>query len=160
MTLPDLFPLDDFINDQRACVRRLYMFFEENIVNADLQFLDCPLRFQRRPEINGVHHNFYHLISKESALSIREINFNRCQRIPWIPYVIKNHNNCSMIKCWENIRYSKQHIVLWLHEYNYLVILAKRPGYFLLKTAYPIEEDHMINKLVKESKRSTDPRKS
>lgn len=161
MNLPELFKLDGFYKNQGECLKKLHDFYREEIVNAGLVFFGYPLSFQSRPEINGMQNSFYHLISEGGfEVEEREINFKRCQRIPWIPYVIKNSDNSSMIKCWENTRNNSKHTVLWLHEHNYLVVLAKRTGYHLLKTAYPIELSHKVNKLNKESQMYPDPRKS
>ena len=161
MSLPKLITLDDFYEDREGCIKRLYKFYLDEIVNAKLNFLGTPIHFKFKPPTNGMAFGFYHLISEgEKEEEYREINFERCQRISWIPYVLKNSGDFSKIKCWKNIRGSSQHIVLWLHEHNYCVILAQRKEYFLLKTAYFIDKSHRIRKLDKESKTHRDPRKS
>jgi len=160
MIVPQLLTLDDFHEDRENCVKELYRFYLDEIVNANLTFLGNPISFQFRPPKNGMHFGFYHLITEGGpSEEDREINFKRCQRISWIPHILKNYQDFSKIKCWENIRGSSKHIVLWLHQHNYSVILAQRKEYFLLKTAYPIENKHRIRKLDKESKTFPDPRK-
>lgn len=160
MTLPKFLTLDSFHEDQENCINKLYQFYLNEIVNAKLTFLGKPIRFQFRPPTNEMHFGFYHLISEGGETEEeREINFERCQRISWIPYVLKNCENHSLIKCWENTRGSSRHIVLWLHQHLYAVVLARRDDFFLLKTAYPIEKAHKIKKLNKESEMYPDPRK-
>jgi len=160
MTLPKLLPLDDFYKDQKSCISRLYKFYLDEIINAKLTFLEMPIRFQFRPPNNGMHFGFYHLITEGGVTEEdRKVNFKRCQRIPWIPYILRSHNDFLKIKCWENSRGSSQHIVLWLHQHDYSLILARRKGFFLLKTAYPIESKHRMRAFEKESKIFPDPRK-
>lgn len=50
---------------------------------------------------------------------------------------------------WENKRKQNTHIVIWFRRENYVVILAKRKDYVLLRTAY-IVEPHRARKLERE----------
>ena len=40
------------------------------------------------------------------------------------------------ISWWQNRRSSNTHVVIWIEEKDFAVILAKRSKYYLLKTAY------------------------
>jgi hypothetical protein len=75
-----------------------------------------------------------------------------------VSYVLKNANDLNMIRCWENERHSNKHIVLWYFTHNFIVILARRNGYLILKTAYQIEQNHRVRRLEKEMALYPDPR--
>jgi hypothetical protein len=53
--------------------------------------------------------------------------------------VIREAEKDQRISCWENKRGRNIHVVLWLEEYDFAVILAKRSGYYLLKSAYCVK---------------------
>jgi len=55
-----------------------------------------------------------------------------------------------MLKVWRNDRYGEERLCLWFEDEEYLVVLARRSGYLLLWTAYPVTEPHRKRKLQKE----------
>lgn len=60
----------------------------------------------------------------------------------------------SLITCGDLGKYSEYEEQLWelfLHTYEYVVILAKRSqGYYLLTTAYPVDHPHRREDLLAE----------
>ncbi len=117
----------------------IYKYYCDEIANGNLTFESKPIRCQYRPPSKGKHFGFWHIISTGEYEDERLPDLKRCERIRWIAWIIKNYKLDNKISWWQNKRKGNTHIVLLLEEENYVVILAKREGYYLLKTAYCIE---------------------
>jgi hypothetical protein len=135
-TLPPLVVLADYGNDWDDYLEAIYSIYMTEVVNAGLTFRGLPLHVQFRPMSHGKGFGFWHLISEGEIEEERLPDLHRCERIQWIPWMIHNSESNTDILWWENKRDSHTHIVLWLPVENFAVILAKRKGYYLLKTAY------------------------
>lgn len=157
---PKLITLNHYNGNVEIYLAAIYQSYKDEIVNAKLFFLELPIRCQFKPAYKNMHFGFWHLVSTGEREENRKIDFRRCERIDWVAFILRNANDTSMIHCWENLRFGNTHIVLWLHQHNFLVILAKRKNYLVLKTAYPVTETYRIKKLNKEMKNSVDPRKA
>ncbi len=96
-------------------------------------------RIQRRPEYKGKHFTFWHLISEGEIESKRTPDMRRCERLRWIKWVIENVLAAPEITYWESKPKGSTNIVVWYETGGYAVVLAKRSGYYLLKTAYVVK---------------------
>lgn len=134
MSLPELFP---FTGDWESYVEDLYRIYCDEIVNANLTFQGRRISCQYRPESNGKHFGFWHVVSDGKVEEERIPDMRRCECIRWIPWIIRNASD-KKVSCWENQRGTNTHVVLWLEEHDFCVILSKRYDYFLLKTAYTV----------------------
>ena len=146
MTLPDLFP---FKGDWESYEEGLYQIYLNDIVNAELSFKGLPIRCQYRPESKNKHFGFWHVISEGTQEEDRTPDFRRCERIRWIAYLITQAGTHQAISWWENKRGGNTHVVIWHESENFVVILAKRNGYYLLKSAYNAEP-HRTKTFIKE----------
>jgi hypothetical protein len=118
----------------------IYQCFVATVVRGRLTFENMPISVQYRPETNGKHFGFWHVISESEnrhnhAEEDRIPDIKRCERIKWIAWLIKNYT-ADGVSWWKNKRKGKTHIVIWAEELDFAVILAERKGYYLLKTAY------------------------
>jgi hypothetical protein len=161
--LPPLITLNQYGGDWERYSAAIYKEFVDNVVNAGLTFLGLPLSYQRLPEFQGMHYSFWHLITEDKERTRsdedRIPDMRRCERVSWIAHIIRNAGESdSGIRCWENERHGNKHIVLWLEEERFLIILAKRKEYVLLKTMY-CHSEWKVRKLAKECAESKDPRK-
>lgn len=136
MVTQDLPKLIGFSGDWRDYVEELYKVYERQIVQGKLEFLGLPVKTQYRPPSQGKGFGFWHVISEGQEEAERIPDFRRCERISWIAWVIRNVGIDSRISWWKNKRGSNTHVVLWVEEEDFAVILAERNGYYLLKTAY------------------------
>lgn len=146
MTLPDLFP---FNGNWESYEDSLYQIYLNDIVNAGLSFKGLSISCQYRPESKKKHFGFWHVISEGTQEEDRTPDFRRCERIRWIAYLIKNAETHPEISWWENKRSGNTHVVIWHEIENFVVILAKRNNYYLLKSAYNAEL-HRIKTFIKE----------
>lgn len=139
--------------------------YEENLINYFYQFMynqkiiysDKKVSLRRHPEYNDNPGSFYHLTCKgnntNSTEEEREPDLRRCERLHWIkPIIEEDHENLCPKDC---VRiYEKRHngdntINFLFEEGRFLVVLAKRNGYYLLKTAFYIEYDNRLKREIK-----------
>lgn len=143
MSLP---PLLNFTGDWDDYVEQLYTIFLDEIAKGGLTFRGDPVSCRRMPETDKRWAAFWHLVQEGRIEDDRLPDLRRCERLRWIKYVIENWNTDSSIQWWENNRDGNVSVLLWLNE-EYLVILAKRNGYWLLKSAYETSKPHRLASL-------------
>ncbi len=147
MPLPDLLP---FHGDWAAYEEALYRVFVDEVVRSGLTFRGVRVFCQFRPPTRGKHYGFWHLISEGETEEDRVPDLRRCERIRWVPWVIRSAEADAGVSWWENRRGSNTHVVLWVEEEDFVVVLAKRSDYYLLKTAYCVEKSHRRETLRRE----------
>ncbi|RLA80404.1 MAG: oxidoreductase [Epsilonproteobacteria bacterium] len=135
MDLPDIY---EFHGDWTTYVEELYEIYLETIVNdKTLKFENLPIRTRFKPMTDGKGYGFWHIISDGEEEDERDIDFRRCERLPWVHYCIKNAKQPpAPISWWKNKRGSKTHIVILNEDNGFVIILEERKDYYLLKTAY------------------------
>lgn len=133
---PPLIELDDYGGDWSRYLEAIYECYLAEVVKGNLEFEGLPIRCQFRPITKGKHFAFWHVISEGREEDDRTPDLRRCERIKWIAWVISNAGTNVKISVWENRRPGNTNLVLWYEEGNYTVILSKRSGYLLLKTAF------------------------
>jgi hypothetical protein len=150
--LPSLIRYADFGGDWSKFIEAVYgkfrLDFLDDFNRRNLQFEGVALSLRRHPLVRGKEASFWHLVSTGDIEEERLPDFDRCERIAWAKAILDNAND-SAIKRWENTRSNNTNICLWLEEENYMVVLGKRTGYFLLLTAYCVE-NYRRNKLNRE----------
>ncbi len=146
MALPATVPFGGVWTDY---VETIYKIYVDQIANAALTFQTLPIRCKYVPATNGKHFGFWHVISEGESEEDRLPDFRRCERITWIAYLTSNADTDADITWWENKRGSDTHVVIWHEAENFVVILAKRKDYYLLKTAY-CPKSHRAKTFVKE----------
>ncbi|MDE0533513.1 MAG: hypothetical protein OXI01_19000 [Albidovulum sp.] len=146
MNPPDLLL---FCGDWNDYEDHLYRIFTEEIARGGLRFRGCPVHCRRHPETAGRWAAFWHLVQEGPAEDDRYPDLRRCERLRWVRWIIGNAVGHCRIDEWQNMRGTEVNTLLWYRE-EYLVVLARRRGYWLLKTAYCTERNHRIRKLRKE----------
>ncbi len=121
-------------------IEELFLVFRKTLIDSKLTFKGLPLKIRQHPPYKEKHFAFWHLITEGEKEEERTPDLRRCERISWVSWVIQNHEMNKGISSWPNKRGSETHIVLWYETGDYAVILAERNGYFLLKTAYIVDE--------------------
>ncbi len=144
-----IFPGGDWEEHQE----NLYNIFKDTLIKRQNYFQKNRVGVKRVPEYKNKHSAFWHLTSEGEKEEERTPDFRRCERLSWISWVIENSSTCMDISWWENTRKGEKNIVIWYEkgEESYAVILSKREGYFLLKTAYPVA-DHRARSFIEERK--------
>jgi hypothetical protein len=149
MTPPDLVPFDAFCGDWTAYETVLHRIFLADIAGARLQFGGVEVGCRRHPQVAGRWASFWHLVQEGRVEDDRTPDLRRCERIRWVRWVIENAATHRGIDEWQNTRGTEVNTLLWYRE-QYLVVLAQRRGYWLLKTAYCTDRNGRIRQLRKE----------
>jgi hypothetical protein len=147
--LPRLLIFDDFHGDWSRYLDAIYACFKIDFMDSKPNYRGTLLSIKRQPVTDGKESTFWHIISEGDDEENRNPDLRRCERIRWPRPIIDNSTEPT-IKVWENERQGERRICLWLEENEYLVILAKRTGYILFWTAYPVTQPHRKHKLQKE----------
>lgn len=143
--LPDLL---EFAGDWSAFVDAVYARFVEDLVTRQAQFRGLRVGVRRHPESRGKCYGFWHCVSEGGLEDERLPDLDRCRRIGWIRAIIENAATPE-VQYWTNQRGGETRHLLWFRE-EYLVVLAERQGYYLLKSAYPTNREHTRRMLRKE----------
>jgi hypothetical protein len=149
MTPPDLVPFNAFGGDWTAYETELYRLFTSEIARGQIQFRGVSVNCRRLPETAGRWASFWHLVQEGRVEDDRTPDLRRCERIRWVRWVIENAPTHSEIDEWQNIRGTETNTLLWYRE-EYLVVLAQRGDYWLLKTAYCTSKSGRIRQLRRE----------
>lgn len=117
----------------------LYTIYIRTVAHANLTFRGLPVRCQFRPETNGKHFAFWHMMQEGEIEDDRHIDVERCRRVAWIAWMILNADVNPSILVFLQQRGREKSWVLWLRDHGYAVILWARKDYFLLKTAFIVK---------------------
>jgi len=105
---------------------------------------NCPVIGRRRlgieskPEVNGKHRTFWHLISEGMPEPLRTICHSRCARIRWPRAMILAIAE-GKVRTWRNVRGTRNNFLIALEDFSYLVVLVVRKGFYYLWTAHCVE---------------------
>jgi len=135
MALPDIY---EFHGDWAKYVEELYDIYLDDIVNnRTLGFDNLPIKTRFKPITEGKGFGFWHIISDGEEEDDRVPDMRRCESLPWVSYCINNAKQPpAPIHWWKNKRGTNTHIVILSEDTGFVVILAERNGFYLLKTAY------------------------
>lgn len=136
--LPELVTFSQHNGDWSVYVEVIYKYYLDEVVNSKLIHKKLPIRCQFRPPYNNKGFAFWHCISEGNDEDTRTADLRRCERIRWIAWMISHAQDGlkNKVTWWENKRGSNTHVVIFLEEESYVVVLAKRKDYYLFKTAY------------------------
>lgn len=147
--LPPLVLFEDSGGDWNVYAEALYESFLNDFRRSRPNFRGLSVGALREPMSEGKDSGFWHLVSEGRLEDERTPDMRRCERIAWPKASMENSEEDEVLG-WENERGGDQRILLWVPDAEYLVVLAQRRTYFLLKTAYPVTQAHRIRKLRKE----------
>jgi hypothetical protein len=147
--LPELVRLSSYRNDFGRFLDAVYAFFRADFVESRPSFRGERLSLKRHPLVQGKEYTFWHMVSEGSDEATRQPDVPRCERIRW-PRPVIEHSTAPALRVWGNVRNGERRVCLWLVANEYLVVLARRKGYLLPWTAYPVTRSHRKAKLKRE----------
>jgi hypothetical protein len=151
--LPDLVRLSDHGGDWDRYLGATYEIYRQDFEVSRPTFEGRPLAAKRHPISRGKEATFWHIVSSGPIEEERLPDLRRFERIRW-PRAIIDHASEPAVLVWETLRRRDRRVCLWLESTDYLVVLARRSGYDLLWTAYPVDRDHTRRKLRKDYERA------
>lgn len=152
--LPPLVLFDDYNRDWNEYLEGMYEFYKKDFILDRPLFQNKKLSVKRHPIKDGKEITFWHVIQEGVGddEDDRVPEFRRCERIRW-PKPVIEHFESEGIKIWEKKHKGETRICIWYEKCEYIVIIAKRKGYNLFWTAYPVFRGHTKRKFCKEYKR-------
>jgi len=149
--LPEEFQYDGNWEEFIECV---YQVFKQDFMQTQPSYqgriVTCDTKI-----IDGKEAGFWHIVQRhDSQLNERLPDLRRCSRIPWPKPIIEN-NSSPILSVWRVDRKKagkprQKRILIWLEEFDYLVVLAERKRVVVLVTAYCTDIESHKNKLRKE----------
>lgn len=130
----------DTVEKWRVYLETLYGVFQRTLARGRLTFRGYRVGCRRLPETDRKHFAFWHLIQEGFPEEDRTPDIERCRRLLWVSWVIQNAGDSPLIRVFlQTPRYGERTWALWLFEHDYVVILAERSNYFLLKSAFMVK---------------------
>lgn len=141
---PPLLTFSGALAEWDAYLESVYNRYISEIAHGDLRLDNLPIRVRKEPQSHGKDFRFWHLIQEGAREEDRTPDLRRCERISWIAWMIQlAAAGDGAVLRWENERSTTrglaQNVILWNPDQEYAVILEKRANYFLLTTAYPVQ---------------------
>lgn len=143
-------PLLQWTGDWETYDRTLYQVFMQDLTGGILEYSGRKVFPRRHAEVNNKWAGYWHLIQEGPIEEERTPDFRRCERLPWIRWVIENALTHSEIDVWENKRPGGERSTLLWYREEYLVVLSVRGQAWLLKSAYCTTQSGRIRQLAKE----------
>ncbi|MDR1653960.1 MAG: hypothetical protein LBS01_10030 [Prevotellaceae bacterium] len=149
LKLPDLILLEDYNGNFALYYDAVYAVFVNDFVRNRPEFRGKRLGLKKYPFIDGKEYTYYHFTHSGNIEVERIPDIRRMERIGY-PKPIIAFSDSQQIKVWRNKRGTSERILLFHEEERYLVVLEERKDYILPWTAYPIEQNSRLRKLLAE----------
>lgn len=158
--LPELFDVSDLRNWEQI-YNDIYAIFHEDFIESAPIFEGKKVWIRKYPYEFGREKAFYHLTCQDYEKTMdRKPDLRRCERVRWIRAFIENYacdpslcEDCDGVKVWSEPYKNTSRVYLLLEEELYVVILERRENYVLLVTAFYIDQDHKMDKLIRKWER-------
>lgn len=149
LTLPEIITLEEFDGNFHNFYEEVYSIFKKDFVDTKPTYRGTKLRLKMHPYIEGKEYTFYHFTHDGDIETERLPNLRRLERIGYPRPIIDNSEH-EILKVWKNNRGRHERILILHEQENYIVILEDREDYILPWTAYYIDKEHRMRKLLKE----------
>lgn len=160
--LPELIVCESFA-DWEKYEERIYSAFKADFIDSRPEYGSKPVHIRRHPVEHGREEAFWHVTCCDySHDGDRSPDMNRCERVKWVRAFIE-HSDCNDPLCeecdgvfaWSTIyqKTKNPRVKILLEKERYVVIIEIREKYCLLITAYYIDQDHRLKKMLDEFRR-------
>jgi hypothetical protein len=152
--LPEPLRFRDYGQDQEKLIDVAYAIFQHDFIESQPECFGRYVRPVREPMADGKEYSFKH-ITTEKISGTRIFRADRCERVGWIRPIIEALSDGKVI-CWKKFHYEKGkkewRLLIALDDFSYIVVLAERKGYYLVRTAYPVSRRHTLVALFEEQR--------
>ncbi|MCL2072701.1 MAG: hypothetical protein FWH18_02175 [Marinilabiliaceae bacterium] len=146
-TLPELIVLEYYKGNFALYNEGVYDIFKKDFVKNRPVFQNKKLALKSHPLIDGKEYTYYHFTHSGNIETERIPDLRRMERIGF-PKPMIDFSNDNNLKVWRNKRGTRERILI-LHEFErYLVVLEDRKEYILPWTAYMIEDNSRLRRLI------------
>lgn len=155
--LPQFVEFDGNWNAFDAYVELVYAaFVADFIARKPPEVNGKRISLRRHPEFQGKSFTFWHLVTEGKVEENRNPDVERCRRIRWPRALLERAMDRQSLRVWKNKRGDDERVLIALPDFDYVVVLQEREDreeqrrYFLLLTAYPVDQEHRRGKLRRE----------
>jgi hypothetical protein len=149
LTLPGLIFFEDYNGDFTLYDAAVYAVFKTDFVKSKPVFQGKKLALKAHPLIDGKEYTYYHFTHAGDIETERTPDLRRMERIGF-PKSMIDCSGDTQLKVWRNKRGIKERIVILHEAERYLVVLEDRKEYILPWTAYLVEDNNRLRKLLAE----------
>lgn len=149
LVFPQLIPFSDFGGDFTSYFEAIYLVFHNDFIKTQPIYEGMKVSAQKHPEVDGLHHTFYHITHEGEDEQNRTPDMRRMERIRFPKFIISNCPHKELL-IWEKVLGRDTRIHILNESERYLVVLTKRNGYLLFWTAFYIADNHTLKKKLKE----------
>lgn len=157
--LPKIITLEEFDGDYEKYVNHLHEIFLNDFARTKLKIDDKPIYYDDRVlDGSGRCECFIHITTCEDAVT-KDRNFDprRCERLVWVKPTIENRADEVSVKIWGVRKKGKNKLNILIESERYHVVLTKYNKSYVLNTAYYVDRNHTLRKLLKEYNRESKP---
>ena len=145
----------DYAGDYSVYQNAVYQLYLKTFSEKQFYYNGKPIHEKLQPKVSGMSCTFWHIVSSGADEEHKLPDFNRYETVAWPGFILEYClSNCSSVLQWKNTRSTTKRIakrvLLFCPEIDYLVVLEEREDYYLFWTAYPVNHEHVRNKLMKE----------
>lgn len=130
-----------------------YAVFRNMFIDNTLRFEDKEIKVKYAPKYGKYETSFIHLICKQEKEIItnpndREPDLRRAERLHWIKAIIEKYPcleqciNCERLLLYKEYYHNRIRTKIFFPKERYLIVLEDRKNYYLLITAFYIEESY------------------
>jgi len=149
LSLPELLLLENHQGNFALYNDAVYAVFRNDFVKNKPVFENKKLALKRHPLIDGKEYTYYHFTHSGNVETERTPDLRRMERIGFPKPMIDFSDNQNL-KVWQNQRGTKERILILHETERYLVVLDDRKNYILPWTAYLVEHDNQLRRLLAE----------
>lgn len=147
----------------------LYAIFRRCFIESKPAFKGKPVNVRSNPRFEEREESYWHITCRDYAHKSglpesRDPDLERCRRIKWPRAFIENYLSCDPVndlcdcggvKIWKSSHKPKKgrpkvRVKLFLEEESYLVVLEERGQYYLLITAYYLDDELSLKRTIRE----------
>ena len=162
--LPDIEPCEDFAKYDEY-IEQIYSIFKNDFIVSSVVFNGAIVEIDRTIGSTGKEKGFEHVVTNDFEKNQKRYpDFQRSERIRWIKAFIENYNcrqdwncnddMCDGIKVWEKRQGKHIRIKFLFEEESFIVIIERTKNWYFLVTAYYIDYEHTMDKLIEEYRES------
>lgn len=130
--------MDDY-KDYHEYEDAVYNAYEISYGSKHFSYNGMPIYQKKMPLFKDKPCTFWHIISSGPEETSRIPDLRRYERVQWPGFILSYCvNQCSKLLIWETTRKTKNRVLLWCKDIDYLVVLDKRKDFYLFWTAYPV----------------------
>jgi hypothetical protein len=149
LSLPALILFEDYKGNFALYNEAVYTVFKNDFVKNRPVFQNKRLALKAHPLIDGKEYTYNHFTHSGHIETERVPDFRRMERIGF-PKPMIDFSDDKSLKVWRNKRGSSERILILHTDERYLVVLEDRKNYILPWTAYLIEDDSRLRRLLTE----------